>query len=100
MKFRELLAAAPWGNVTLQPSVNESALVWSDMFMKIAKSCIPHNIVTLRPNDKPWMTSETRRLIRKRHKLFKGRNNSAVDRDNYNRMRNNIVTLIRLAKHS
>ena len=100
VKFRELLAAAPWGNVSLQPSVNESALVWSDMFMKIAESCIPHNIVTIRPNDKPWMTSEIRRLIRKRQKLFKRRNNSAVDRDNYNRMRNNIVTLIRLAKLS
>ena len=68
--------------------------------MKIAESCIPHNIVTIRPNDKPWMTSEIRRLIRKRQKLFKRRNNSAVDRDNYNRMRNNIVTLIRLAKLS
>ena len=52
VKFRELLAAAPWGNVTLQSSVNESALVscvWSDMFVKIAESCIPHNIVSIRP---------------------------------------------------
>ena len=91
------------GEMYLQPSVNESALVWSDMFIKIAESCIPHNIVTIRPNDKPWMTSEIRRLIRKRQKLFERRNNSAVDRDIYNRMRKNIVTLImliRLAKHS
>ena len=52
-KFRCHLSTSPWQNVTLLDDVNEFVLIWSDMFLKIAEACVPHQNVIIRPKDKP-----------------------------------------------
>jgi len=40
-------------------------------YTELAKTCIPIKTVTIRPNDKPWFSSELRREIRRRDRLHK-----------------------------
>ena len=44
---------------------------FTDAIMKAAKENIPIEIMALKQNDKPWMTSELKLSIRKRDRLFK-----------------------------
>ena len=99
-KFRNLLSAAPWVNVMLNDDVNDGVRIWADMFLKIAEECIPHYSVTIRPKDKPWMSSDIRKAIRNRKRLFKEfkRTKENNIKAEYSECRNKIVTLIRNAK--
>ena len=40
--------------------------MFTSKFIELARVCIPSKVVTIRPNDKPWFTSEIRQLFRKR----------------------------------
>ena len=44
--------------------INELYSKWFNKFREILYTSIPNRIVTIRPNDKPWMTSVIRREIR------------------------------------
>ena len=65
--------------VTLLDDVNECVLIWSYMFIEIAEACVPHQNVTIRPKDKPWMNSEIRKCINNRRKLFDEFKHSNLD---------------------
>ena len=61
---------------------------------------IPIKIIRVRPRDKPWINSEIKCKIRKRnwvHKKAKFRN-LASDWENFPRIRNEIIDMIREAK--
>jgi hypothetical protein len=47
-----------------QTDMDISCNLFTKKFMQIAHECIPTNCVTIRPNDKIWMTSEIRKEIR------------------------------------
>ena len=68
--------------------------------MSIVESFIPRKNVTVRPRDKPWMTNEIRRAIRRRDRLLKAhsrcKSNGSWER--YRVQRNLVVSLIRIAK--
>ena len=101
-KFRCLISTSPWHHVTMQDDINECALIWSDMFIKIAEACIPHTNVIIRPKDKPWMTSEIRRCIKNRRRIFYEfkRTNSDSVRTDYKQLRNKIVSMVKEAKNT
>ena len=84
----------------MQEDVYQCALIWTDMFIKIAETCIPHKSVVIRPKDKPWMSSEIRRNIKKRRRLFYEfkRTNSDSIRQDYKGIRNKVVSMIKEAK--
>ena len=44
---------------------------WFNHFRSIVDKYIPNKIVTIRPRDKPWMTSVVRKAIRERNRLLK-----------------------------
>lgn len=46
---------------------------WFECYRVIIERNIPNKNVIIRPRDKPWMTSEVRRAIRKRNRLLKDR---------------------------
>jgi hypothetical protein len=73
---------------------------WFNCFEQVLKTFVPHRTVVIRPRDKPWMTSEIRRAIRKRNRLLKvfGRLKNPVAWENYRLQRNYTTSLIRSSK--
>ena len=69
--------------VTLLDDVNECVLIWSYMFIEIDEACVPHQNVTIRPKEKPWMNSEIRKCINNRRNLFYEFKHSNVDKNDY-----------------
>jgi hypothetical protein len=47
------------------------AINFTDKFITIAKECIPLKTILVRHNDKPWISSELKKEIRKRDRLRK-----------------------------
>lgn len=76
-------------------SVNDSCELFTDKSMDFVNSSIPHDDVTIRPNDKPWYDSEIRRHYRKRdrqrHKAVKSSKQS--DWTKYKTLRNKVNNL-------
>ena len=70
------------------------------LFVSTVESFIPHKNVTIRPRDKPWMTGQIRRSIRKRDRLLKtySKRKLLVSWDRYRVQRNLVVCLVRKAK--
>ena len=101
-KLNNLLTNAPWEAAIVQENPNESCNIFMDILEKIIEECIPSQIVTIRPKDKPWMTSEIRKLIRKRnrlHKIYKRTKTPQTERK-YKDMRNCVVSKIRETKQN
>ena len=73
---------------------------WFSIFTSIVKKFIQFWEVTIRPRDKPWMTSAIRRSMRKRDKLLRKfrASNSQTDWINYEAQRNLTVSIIRKEK--
>ena len=68
--------------------------------MQIAHECIPTNCVTIRPNDKIWMTFEIRKEIRIRDRLRKKyiKNKIVTNERKYKNQRNKVNNLKKFAK--
>ena len=64
------------------------------------ESFIPHKKVIIRPCDKPWMTGQIRKAVRKRDRLLKtySKYKSPTPWDRYRVQRNLVVTPVRKAK--
>ena len=65
----------PWGIILSTDSgVDDNLNMFNKVFTDICSHFIPNKMVHVRPRDKPWMTGQIRRLLRKRnryHKQFK-----------------------------
>ena len=62
---------APWDTgLAVFDSINDSVSYWSDLFLDTCKQFIPFREVTIRPKDKPWITCEIKRLIKKRNRAW------------------------------
>ena len=48
-----------------ETSIDNVCLKWTELFLNVAKATIPNRVVTIRPNDSPWFTTELRKLKRK-----------------------------------
>ena len=62
--------------------------------------CIPFNKVLIRPNDKPWFTSELRYNIRLRDRLRKHafKTSNEIDKIRYKTQRNRVNNMKKYAK--
>lgn len=72
------------------------------MFVSIVESFVLCKTIIVRPRDKPWMSNEIRRSIRKRNRLLKiySRTKSMHSWERYRVQRNLVVSLIRVAKRN
>ena len=52
-------------------TVSEASILFTNVFIKFAKLCIPNKTIVVREDDKPWYDSEIRRNSRKRDRLKK-----------------------------
>ena len=80
--------------------IDETYSCWYSHFRSIIEKYIPLKMVTIRPNDKPWMDSEVRHAIRRRDRLLRIHNirPSPVTWESYRAQRNFVTSLIRFAK--
>ena len=70
--FNNLISNYNWNDLFINcNSVDIACERFTDIFLDFANSCIPSKVVTIRPNDKPWMTSELRKHLRIRDRLHK-----------------------------
>lgn len=71
-EFNRLIEAFSWEEMFAESeNVDEACTKFTNKFLSMARTCIPSKLVTIRPNDKPWMTSELRKNIRIRDRLHK-----------------------------
>ena len=80
--------------------VNGAWAVWKEMLRELIIRYIPLSTVTIRPKNKPWMTSHLHHLSRAKHRLFKLAKRSKQPSDwlNYVRYRNFSNTEFKKAK--
>ncbi|MCG8049110.1 MAG: reverse transcriptase domain-containing protein [Candidatus Thiodiazotropha endolucinida] len=99
--LKENAASADW-NALKNSDIEIYAEGLINKILEIAKACIPNKIVTIRPSDPPWITSTVKRYIRKRKRAYRRakQTNSASDWNNFRRLRNKTVSIIREAKKS
>ena len=67
---------------------------------KLAKKHIPNKTVKIRQSDPSWLTSEIKKMIRKRKRLYKQykRSKCSADFENYKHLRNKTIAEIRQSK--
>ena len=66
------LACIPWDNILQRSStVDAQARAFTDTLFDAAKLYIPFHEITVKPTDKPWITSKLKQMIRCRNRSFK-----------------------------
>jgi len=100
-KFRSELSKFDWDTcVHLSNDIDESARLFTESFLSIAKRIVPNKTVTVRPNDKPWYNNELRNKRRDMLKLYRLAKNDKKGNMwvAYQRCRNTYMNDIRRAK--
>jgi len=68
-KFRNNLKSINWDSIINDPDLNSLADKVADNICSAASDSIPNKVITIRPDDVPWMTQDVRLLIRKRNRF-------------------------------
>ena len=71
-----------------------------DTLIKASQNSIPSKVVTIRPNEHPWITCQIRNLIRKRKRTFRKykKTQNLLFWEKFKKLRNQIVSNIRSSK--
>ena len=95
--LRSILSHTRWDSVFDKANINEITSEFMYLFEKVCEACVPHYETTIRPRDKPYITTEVKRLIRRRDRLYKIDKSelTPVSRLNYTQARNTVVSTIR-----
>ena len=96
-KLRNILYNCRWDSVFTKTCINDKALEFMYIFEKVSEACVPHYETTIRPNNKPYITTEIKKLIRRRDRLYHlyKSTKTQLARDNYTHARNFVVSKIR-----
>ena len=88
-EFRQKLKETHFDNCFDSDDIDVVCSNWTNLFLQVAKSSVPNKLVTIRPNDSPWYTSELRKMKKNMQKLFYKYKHSHLqtDWDNYTRAR-------------
>jgi hypothetical protein len=92
-QLNSVLASANWESTfsSITENIYEIYERWLSLFLNVVECFIPSNAITIRPNDKPWMSGTIRRAMRKRNRLLR-------NWQKYREQRNLVVNLVRNAK--
>ena len=95
----ETLRQIDWRAIT-DLDVDEATEVFTSTLLDAATQCIPSKLVRIK-RDKPWVTSELRRNMRKRDRLFKTARNRQTEHDwaRWRAQRNIVTSLNRRLKN-
>ncbi|MEW8548488.1 MAG: reverse transcriptase family protein [Candidatus Thiodiazotropha sp.] len=101
--LNELIDTYDW-NLAINNSltVDESCKKFTNIFLDFCKRCIPSKKVLIRPNDKPWFTSELRYNIRLRDRLRNRafQTGKISDLNRYKKQRNHVNNMKKYAKEN
>ena len=99
-EFCDLLQRQNLEDIFEVRSIDESAHLFTKIFMNSAQECMPVKTVSVRSNDAAWMSNEIRELIKQRGKIHKKakRSNLKKDWDNFRAFRNDVISKIRKRK--
>ena len=64
------MVSTDW-NVLKNDDINIYAKGLFDKLLHLAEDCNPNKVITIRPTDPPWITSQIKRLIRKRKRAYR-----------------------------
>lgn len=98
--MEQYLNATDWSFINNSDNMNQITNSFEEILIKSAEEHIPKVTYTVRPNDKPWMTSSIRKQMRKRDRLYHKANSSKSPThwQNYKNKRNEVVDIVRSAK--
>ena len=65
-KFREELSNTNFEEIIEMQDINVACEGFTNEILKKAKDCIPNKLVSIKPNSKPWFTSELKKLLRRK----------------------------------
>ena len=96
-KLRGILQNTRWDSVFTKSNVHDMSSEFMSIFEQICEACIPHYEATIRPRNKPYITTEIKKLIRHRDRLLKTyrTNNTPISKVKYSQARNKVVSKIR-----
>ena len=100
-RYRELLHESNLEEkVNRSNDIDENVKCISEAIISAANESIPNKIVTIRPEEHPWITCQIKRLIRKRKRAYKKfkKTSNVFFLEKYKTIRNNIVSRIRNSK--
>ena len=90
-----------WGPL-LSLDMDNAAVGFTNAIMNAAKDVIPTKIVTIQHTDKPWVTSQLKKHIRKRDRLFRAakRTQNPHDWNKWKDQRNYVTDLNKTLKNA
>ncbi|MCU7958379.1 MAG: reverse transcriptase family protein, partial [gamma proteobacterium symbiont of Bathyaustriella thionipta] len=99
--MREKASTTDWESMKC-PDINLYANKLTDHVKSISKECIPNRMIKVNPSDLPWITTNIKKSIRKRKRLFRKakRSNDPVIWQKFKRFRNKTTSMVRLSKQS
>ena len=69
-ELRERIDETNWDHCFETEDVNVASKRWTETLLNLARTCIPNRVVTVRPRDSPWFTSNLHKLKRKVHRAY------------------------------
>ena len=99
--LRENVASTDW-NVLKNDDINTYAKGLIDKLLHLAEDSIPNKVITIRPTDPPWITTQIKRLIRKRKRAYRNakRTQNPSDWYKFKQYRNKVISAIRESKQA
>ena len=70
-RLQDDICHAPWNTLDIFDDVDDAVDYFENILKASLNTCIPHKLVTIRPRDKPWFTSNVRKAFSKRDKLHR-----------------------------
>lgn len=102
-RYRTLLLESNIENdIETNDNIEQNVESIFQVIKEASEQAIPHKIVTIRPQDHPWISCAIRKLIRKRKRAYKKykRTSNLHYWNKYKRLRNTCVSEIRESKKS
>lgn len=99
-KYNEKLSSIDWSFIDNDQNPDNIADCIDQNILNAASESIPNRIVTIRPNDVPWINNDVKKQIRKRRKLHQRAKllNNENAWANFRKIRNETTKLIKKTK--
>ena len=102
-KLRDKISSMPWDLLfENQIGIDNIVQTFTNTLLEMSAETIPNRIITVRNGDLPWISTELRKLMRKRDRLRKKakKKNSEYYWSKFKRIRNKVVDSLRTAKRT
>ncbi|MCG8046087.1 MAG: reverse transcriptase family protein, partial [Candidatus Thiodiazotropha taylori] len=99
-KYRQILNEHDLVTQIREHDLETGVQIITDAIFDAAEKSIPNKIVTIRPNDHPWITCHIKSLIRKRRRIYNKfkKTNNQYFWNRFKTIRNTVINLTRKSK--